>query len=393
MIYFITKAEAKSLLTPDERGKYHGPRPGMEFDWYLVFNDPGWTAIDNSSGDAWTEDFNTIEEAIRWLESEESKEDMEENDKPLMFDGKPAYASDPNDVPAADDMPEGQTALANSGDSERDYSADDGNTGNLRYDFETRFDQDGLLHLHGSSVEFTALVTSSYERETGKSCVNWMHSGDPEIHDSLPRPDEYETAGFTDDFWDWMKFAENTAIDAGVRTVDEMTAFFLGFLTMRKSFRGGNLLSGENRSNPLNGEGESEGEVGRSGGPVPEKSALEREYDRIREAAKADKLAEKTRRRNVDAAVNKAVDELFELVKFVNKDGWQVDVCRVNNRHYLSSSDWQKTVKVELVPVVGQDVKFVAKGHVHHYGFTNCEPLTIPELAKWIVLLLANKDN
>lgn len=172
-----------------------------------------------------------------------------------------------------------------------------------------------------------------------------------------------------------------------------MTAFFLGFLTMRKSFRGGNLLSGGNRSNPRNGEGEGEGEVGGNGAPVTEKSDLEREYDRIREAAKADKLAEETRRRNVDATVNKAVDELFELVKFVNKDGWQVDVCRVNNRYYLSSSDWQKTVKVELVPVVGQDVKFVAKGHVHHYGFTNCEPLTIPELAKWIVLLLANKDN
>lgn len=218
MIYFITKAEAKSLLTPDEQGKYHGPRPGMEFDWYLVFNDPGWTAIDNSSGDAWTEDFNTIEEAIRWLESEESKYDAEEEEKE-----------------AREEQPE--------------------------------------------------------------------------------PPDEFV------------------------------------------------------------------------------KSDLEREYDRIREAAKADKLAEETRRRNVDAAVNKAVDELFELVKFVNKDGWQVDVCRVNNRHYLSSSDWQKTVKVELVPVVGQDVKFVAKGHVHHYGFTNCEPLTIPELAKWIVLLLANKDN
>ena len=188
-----------------------------------------------------------------------------------------------------------------------------------------------------------------------------------------------------------MRFAENTAIDAGVRTVDEMAAFFLGFLTMRRRFRGGNLLSGGNRSNPRNDEGESE--VGGNGGPVPEKSDLEREYDRIREVAKADKLAKETRRRNADAAVNKAVDELFELVKFVNKDGWQVDVCRVNNRHYLSSSDWQKTVKVELVPSIVQDGKFIAKGHVHHHGFTKWEPLTIPELAKQIVSLLADKDD
>ena len=364
MIHLITKDEARSILTPDEHGRYHGPRPGIEFDMYLLFENGKWTAIDNSSADAWTEEFDTLPDALRWLLSDRSKEDMDDEKEE-----------------------EEPTALANSGAAERGCSADDGDTGHLRYDFETRFDQDGLLHLHGSPVEFAELVTSSYERETGKSCVNWMHSGDPEIHECLPRPDEYETAGFTDDFWDWMKFAENTAIDAGVRTVDEMTAFFLGFLTMRKSFRGGNMLSGENRSNPRNGE------VGVNGGPVPEKSDLEREYDRIREVAEANKLAEETRRRNMDAVVNKAVDELFKLVKFVNKDGWQVDVCKVNNRHFLSSADWQKTVKVELIPSFSQYGKFIARGHVHHHGFTGWEPLTIPELAKRIVSLLADKDN
>ena len=80
MIYFVTKQEARVLLSPDEYGRYHGPRPGMEFDWYLVFDDPGWTAIDNSSGEAWTEDFKTIEEAIRWLESCLSKDEFEKEE-------------------------------------------------------------------------------------------------------------------------------------------------------------------------------------------------------------------------------------------------------------------------------------------------------------------------
>jgi len=199
MIYFLTKLEAKSLLTPDEQGKYHGPRPGMEFDWYLVFDDPGWTAIDNSSGDAWTEDFETIEEAIRWLESEQSKYDVEEEAKE-----------------------EEPTELANNGgDVAR----------NLKYDFETEFDQDRLLHFHGSDVELTELITDAYEKQTGRSCVNWYsrrRTGHL-VSDGLPRDPDYSTQGYSDGFWKWMGEIEDMAIESGVKTSNEMAAFFLGY--------------------------------------------------------------------------------------------------------------------------------------------------------------------
>jgi len=227
MIYFITKAEAKSLLTPDEHGKYHGPKPGMEFDWYLVFDDPGWTAIDNSSGDAWTEDFKTIEDAIRWLESGESKEDMYDE-----YEKK-------EDEPAT---------LANSGNSERDYSADDGETDNLKHDFETAFDQDRLLHLHESDVDLTGLITDFYEKETGQSCVSWGACGEEaerygvEISEDLPRPDEFQTFGYTEDFWKWMGEIEGKAIESGAETVFEMASFFLGYLMPEAAERRGKKL-------------------------------------------------------------------------------------------------------------------------------------------------------
>ncbi|URZ15450.1 hypothetical protein [Clostridium felsineum] len=39
---------------------------------FLEFRkDGGFTAVDNSSGDAWTEDFETIEEAFRYLQGED----------------------------------------------------------------------------------------------------------------------------------------------------------------------------------------------------------------------------------------------------------------------------------------------------------------------------------
>lgn len=196
MIYFITKLEAQTLLTPDEYGRYHGPRPGMEFDWYLVFDDPGWTAIDNSSGDAWTEDFETIEEAIRWLESDRSKEELEEEaEEPANSDG-------------------------------------DGEIYNLKYDYETEFDQDRLLHLHGSDVELTELITDAYEKETGRSCVNWYSRRRPRhrVSDDLPRDPDYSTQGYSDGFWKWMGKIEDMAIESGVETVGEMAAFFLGRL-------------------------------------------------------------------------------------------------------------------------------------------------------------------
>ncbi|URZ05922.1 hypothetical protein [Clostridium felsineum] len=46
---------------------------------FLEFRkDGGFTAVDNSDGDAWTEDFETIEEAFRYLQGEDL-DDIQQN--------------------------------------------------------------------------------------------------------------------------------------------------------------------------------------------------------------------------------------------------------------------------------------------------------------------------
>ena len=38
---------------------------------FLARDRPFWTAADNTTGDAWTEDFGNIQDAARWLNGEE----------------------------------------------------------------------------------------------------------------------------------------------------------------------------------------------------------------------------------------------------------------------------------------------------------------------------------
>ena len=52
-------------ITPDEMGEVirdYSPR-GL----FLTKEGGGWVACDNTSGDAWTEDFETRAEAVGWL--------------------------------------------------------------------------------------------------------------------------------------------------------------------------------------------------------------------------------------------------------------------------------------------------------------------------------------
>lgn len=225
MISLLTKKEARTLLESNEHSTLGQYEPIGKF---VVYNGcDSWDAIDNSSGDAWTENFDSLDKALAWLDDDRTKEDMEKEEEPTalansgVVDRAPEIAMERLKASAEEHPDAGH---------ERDYSADDGTTGNLSYDFETAFDQDRILHLHASDVELTELMTSSYERETGKSCVTWIRPGYAPEHESLPRPDEYETRGYTENFWQWIKAIEKKAIEAGVEDVDEMAAFFMGYL-------------------------------------------------------------------------------------------------------------------------------------------------------------------
>lgn len=54
----------KLIESCDKNGQYH-PR-GL----FLIDDMDSFTAIDNSTGDAWTEEFERKEEAIKWLEGD-----------------------------------------------------------------------------------------------------------------------------------------------------------------------------------------------------------------------------------------------------------------------------------------------------------------------------------
>lgn len=59
----LTINEINALLLPNQTGKYE-PR-GL----FYCFNGKTVTGVDNRTGEAWTEDFATLEECIAWLET------------------------------------------------------------------------------------------------------------------------------------------------------------------------------------------------------------------------------------------------------------------------------------------------------------------------------------
>ena len=79
MIQILTQSELQELVThPDRQNKY---RPkGM----FLSHENGMWVACDNSEGDAWTEEFDTLEDAVDWLNSDVSKEEFESRRKPAF---------------------------------------------------------------------------------------------------------------------------------------------------------------------------------------------------------------------------------------------------------------------------------------------------------------------
>lgn len=63
-IHWITSENVKKHILTDEAIET-GVFP--ERGYYVVRENDGWTAIDNSDGNAWCEDFETLDAAKRWL--------------------------------------------------------------------------------------------------------------------------------------------------------------------------------------------------------------------------------------------------------------------------------------------------------------------------------------
>ena len=60
-IYFITMDEALEVVKRWERNKE------VNRHFFIAMENNKICAIDNTSGECWTEDFHTIDEAVKWL--------------------------------------------------------------------------------------------------------------------------------------------------------------------------------------------------------------------------------------------------------------------------------------------------------------------------------------
>lgn len=75
MIQISTKAAMRHLIASGtEHGKY--TPTGM----FLTYESGVWVACDNSTGDAWMEEFATLEEAVDWLNGKDSDGELEESE-------------------------------------------------------------------------------------------------------------------------------------------------------------------------------------------------------------------------------------------------------------------------------------------------------------------------
>ena len=72
-------------------------------------------------------------------------------------------------------------------------------------------------------------LEQSYEHNTGKSCVNW-HDPDNDDgdwnHDTLPRTENYETNGYTEDFKKWtIDIIVKAVVEEGNNTQKKVANF------------------------------------------------------------------------------------------------------------------------------------------------------------------------
>lgn len=86
-----------------------------------------------------------------------------------------------------------------------------------------------FLAVDGTYIDDVAII---YEQMTNVSSTYWGPYGSG-VHDrtDLPRTEDFETEGFTDDFYAWADRLTQRFIDEGARTCDELYDKFLTMLT------------------------------------------------------------------------------------------------------------------------------------------------------------------
>ena len=215
MVQLMTKEEAEALFESCDHTPNHKYEPEGTF---VVFHDcDSWDAIDNSTGDAWTENCTSLEAAIKWLNREEDEEEEEDDEEvdTLEHQGDSLagrLAGVALKVPlVSGSTAEEPTALANSDKAEKGDDAV------------------ALINLFNCSLaddklpaHFTAQLQEYYEAETHQACQYWREKGSRDWETKLPRGAHFEIGPWTESFWHWLEKQQDEAIDAGAETLEDM---------------------------------------------------------------------------------------------------------------------------------------------------------------------------
>ena len=116
---------------------------------------------------------------------------------------------------------------------------------------------------------------------------------------------------------------------------------------------------------------------------------LEQKYEEILESARVQTRLHDWYMKEKAKKVNPAIENLFDMVKFVNRDGWELGICYDTPIHSIRSFNPQYCVEVGLEPVeINFAEMFSAKGHVDKITL-DATPHAIWQIAEQIVTKLA----
>lgn len=57
-------------ITKDKFNKIIDKEIDYKYDWFICYDSGMWVACDNSQGDMWVEEFNSLDNACKWLKGE-----------------------------------------------------------------------------------------------------------------------------------------------------------------------------------------------------------------------------------------------------------------------------------------------------------------------------------
>ena len=193
MIKIITEQEFKTLLDMWEAAKNAKADASELVGEYIVPGCGGFTAVDNSGGECFVEEFPSMCEAMGWLKDKDrpapvQEADKRENGNELSVDG-------------------------------------------LYFEFCESFKNKTLRVCCDDSIY--KVVRDRYENETEKSSY-WWDNG-PVMTDKLPRPfNKCDPENYTAEFWLWLQNILREGEECDIEDVDGMCAFVLGWCASRE---------------------------------------------------------------------------------------------------------------------------------------------------------------